>query len=336
MMPIKSLFYWFITLLFIACNKPTPQKGNPIDLYPVKIGKKYGYINASGIVTIQPIFFSVNWFSGNRAIVETAPGKKAMIDKDGNIIFQDTTGFLHIEYQDGLVRFDKKERRCFLDSLGRVKFCLNDSILFAESVFSCERLLIRHTAGYFAYLDPFGKEVYRFQKGFAHSYAEEVGRRNFNGRTCFFNKNGKRLFCVQGPANDFNSGRALIEKNGNIYYIDKKGRIKIKQLPYDQVTPFMNGFAMVEKNKKFGFINTEGIAVIPPKYEKSLIFSEKLAAVQLTDNQWIFIDQYDHRALPQTFEAIAAPGFKGELAYVQYNGSWGYVNKKGEMIWTAK
>ncbi len=241
-----------------------------------------------------------------------------------------------IEYKDGLVRFNKKEKSCFLDSLGQVRFCLSDSILFAETAFSCERLLIRHAAGYFAYLDPYGKEVYRFQRGFPRNYAEDLARRNFNGRTCFFNKNGKRVFCVQGPANDFSSGRALIEKKGTIHYIDNKGRIKIKQLQYDRVTSFVNGFALVEKNNKFGFIDTAGAEVVPPKYEKCLNFSEELAVVQMAENQWVFVDRNNKQALPQTFEAIAAPGFRGELAYVRYNGSWGYVDKKGIMIWITK
>ncbi len=82
-------------MCLLGCTEQIPQ--NSVNLYPVKMGKNYGYINAQGQVIIEPIFFSVNWFSENRAIVETAPGRKAMINKKGNIIFQDTTGFLHIE-----------------------------------------------------------------------------------------------------------------------------------------------------------------------------------------------------------------------------------------------
>ncbi|MFN7119968.1 MAG: WG repeat-containing protein, partial [Saprospiraceae bacterium] len=300
---------------------------------PVKIGKKYGYINVKGEVIIEPKFFSVNWFSDNRAIVETAPGRKAMINKKGNIIFQDTTGFLHIEYKDGLVRFNKNERSCFLDSLGQVRFCLPDSVSFAETAFFDERLLIRHAAGYFAYLDPQGKEVYRFRRGFPGNYHEDKVRRNFNRRTCFFNKNGRRLFCVQGPADDFNSNRALIEQKGNIYYIDNKGYPVIRQLPYDRVTAFVNGFALVEQAEKVGFIDTNGEEVIPPRYEKSLYFSSGLVAVQVAENQWIFVDEHNEQVIPQTFKAVTAPGFVGELAYVYLGGRWCYINKKGDIIW---
>lgn len=328
------LFLCLLSLL--GCKKEAPPV-EITDLYPVKMGTKYGYINAQGKVAIPAKFFSVNWFSGNRAIVETAAGRKAMINKKGEIVFQDTTGFMYLEYADGLVRFNKNDKAiCFVNSLGEPRFCLGDSILFTETAFSCERLLIRHSGGYFAYLNTNGKEVYHFQRGFPGNYSEDLVRRNFNGRTCYFNLSGARQFCVKGRGENFASGLALIMEKKVIHFIDKNGRKKITKLPYESVTPFVNGFAQVQRNKKIGFINTNGNEVIPTIYTKSLFFSSDLLAVQTVDNQWQFINSQNEPAISQTFEEVAAPGFIGELAYVRRGHRWCYINKKGAVVWKSE
>lgn len=335
-MQFRSCFYLGVLLLCLGCTQKAPQEVN--DLYPVKLYKKYGFINAKGEVVIEPKFFSVNWFGGNRAIVETAPGRKAMIDKKGNIIFQDTTGILHIEYQDGLVKFTTKDKqRCFLDSLGKTRFCLSDSILFAESTFSCERLLVRLPGVTFAYLDTNGKEMYRFKRGFPDNYEEEVARRSFNGRTCYFDKNGKRLFCVQGPGRNFNSERALIEQKGNVYFVDKKGNKKIKVPTHSHVASFNEGFAQVQKQGKNGFINTKGEEVIPMLYAQVAPFASGLVAVRrdTTNSKWIFLNERNEQVIPTAYDEVAMPGFRGELAYVRQESTWGYINKKGEWVWKA-
>lgn len=332
---IHLLFFGWIYFLF-SCKKETPPT-DITDLYPVKMGDKYGYINAQGKVVIPAKFFSVNWFRGNRAIVETAAGRKAMINKKGEIVFQDTTGFLHLEYADGLVRFDKNDKAiCFVDSLGKTRFCVGDSILFSETAFSCERLLVRHSGGYFAYLNTNGKEVYQFQRGFPGNYSEDLVRRSFKGRTCYFNPNGARQLCVKGSGENFADGLALIIEKKTIYFIDKNGRKKITKLPYERVTPFVNGFAQVQRGKKIGFINTNGAAVIPTVYTKSMFFSSDLLAVQTPNNQWIFVNNQNQSVLSETFAEVAAPGFVGELAYVRKGKLWCYINKKGKVVWASR
>lgn len=335
----------FLTVfIFIVGCQPKQATPPEVDLYPVKAGNRYGYINAAGKVIIKPQFFSVNWFQENRAIVETAPGKKAMIDLKGNIIFQDTTGFLHLEYRDGLIRFNNLQQDiCFVDSLGKVRFCLDDSVLFSETFFANERLLIRQKIGYFAYLNLQGEAVYRFRRGFPGNYADGLARRNFNGRTCYFNTSGARQFCIKGRGSDFSCGLALITQDKNVLYVDKFGKKKLRNLPYTAVTPFINGFAEVQvhelKNgqlfKRIGFINTEGKETIPLTYIKALSFSSGVVAVQTIAYKWIFLDQNNRLLFSQTFDDVAAPGFVGKLAYVQRAGAWFYINKNGEIVWKA-
>ncbi len=331
------LILCLLVLYCFGCKKPIPS--DQVDLYPIKVGKQYGYINSVGKIAIPPTFFSVNWFQENRAIVETAPGRKALIDTSGQIVFQDTAVFLHLEYQNGLVKMETKDQKtCFLDSLGNTRFCLRDSVLFAESAFSCERLLVRIEGGIFAYLDANGAEVYRFRRGFPGNYSEDRVRRSFGGRTCYFDKKGKNLFCVKGRGSDFSNHLARVEENGHVYFINRKGKKEIISLPYDLVLPFVNDFAMVKRKGKFGFINTAGTEAIPCLYDQIGYFSSDLLAVRQDKKKgkWIFVNSQNKQVIAKEFDEVVLPGFRGELAYVRQDSVWGYINKAGAFVWKSE
>lgn len=64
----------------------------------------------------------------------------------------------------------------------------------------------------------------------------------------------------------FKNGRAKVEKNGKIGFIDMNGEEVIK-CKYDAIYPFENGKAKVELNGKYGFINEQGEEIIEPKFD---------------------------------------------------------------------
>lgn len=328
-------YIWIsLWVLVLSCQRDISSE--QVELYPIHINGKYGYINAQGTVVVAPKFFSVNWFNGNRALVETTLLRKAIIDENGNIIFQDTTAFWYPAFQEGLLKAETKDRKtCFLDSLGKTRFCLSDSVFFVESGFSCGRLLVRLHSGIFAYLDTDGKEVYRFKHGFPGNYSEDIARRSFKGRTCYYNKKGRQLFCIKGWGGDFSNGLALVAQQNKTYFIDHKGKAKLVHLPYDTITPFVNGFAQITKNQQVGFINTDGKIIITPQYDKSLYFSSNVVAVQ-KQGKWQFLNEYNQVLFPKLFDEVAAPGFVGELAYVRQGKEWFYINKNGNIIWKSK
>jgi hypothetical protein len=61
---------------------------------------------------------------------------------------------------------------------------------------------------------------------------------------------------------------------------------------YDDAGTFREGLAVVQKNGKYGYINREGVEVVPCVY----------------DGAW---------------------GFSEGLARVRKNGKWGYINREG-------
>lgn len=328
---------WYIAWLLLgwSCKKvaPVPEY---VDLYPVKIGKNYGYINAQGDLVIPPKFYRVDyWFKNNRVIVETSPGRPAMIDPKGNVLFQDTTGFLYRDYQDGLIKFETADKKiCFVDSLGKIRFCLSDSVIFAESVFSCGRLLVRLPGNVFAYLNTNGKEVYRFRRGFPGNYSEDLVRRSFDGRTCYYDKNGNRQFCVKGRGSDCQSEVMVITDQNRIFLVNKKGKRITDYLSYDNINTFYEGYALVTKNKQMGLLHATGKEVIKPQPDELTDFVDGFA-FRLTVSGWKMININEEIIPVQKLEQVAFPGFIGKLAYVYTDSTWGYINQKGKLVWKS-
>lgn len=88
-------------------------------------------------------------------------------------------------------------------------------------------------------------------------------------------------------------------------YIDKAGKIVIDAHHYESGSNFSEGLAAVQvQNKGWGFIDKTGTLVIPPQFESALSFSEGLAAV-LLDDKWGFIDKNGILVIENQFDWVA-------------------------------
>ena len=89
------------------------------------------------------------------------------------------------------------------------------------------------------------------------------------------------------------------------------------------------------RKSKWGYLNTKGEVVIPPKYFKAEDFSEGLAAV-LTEKGWGYIDTTSKLVIDREF--AWADNFSESLAavYIGNNPAVGernaIINKKGEVV----
>ncbi|MBS1792275.1 MAG: WG repeat-containing protein [Acidobacteria bacterium] len=79
---------------------------------------------------------------------------------------------------------------------------------------------------------------------------------------------------------------------------------------------------------KYGFKDSFGRVVIPPKYDDADTFSDDMAAVKL-NGKWGFINLSGELVIPLKFDNKFH--FSENLAAVQLNGKWGFVDKKGDM-----
>ena len=97
-------------------------------------------------------------------------------------------------------------------------------------------------------------------------------------------------------------------------------------LGFDGVWSFNEGFAAVQKDGKWGYINTKGEQIVECKFDHAWYFHEGLAAVQ-KDGKWGYINTKGEQIVECKFDN--GGDFNEGFAVVKKDGKWGYINTKG-------
>src|SRR5277367_3235970 len=89
------------------------------------------------------------------------------------------------------------------------------------------------------------------------------------------------------------NGTIIVHDDGTTEQVDEEGLpptttfVKadgtVLPMKFDSTLGFQDGFAAVEKDGHYGFINTKGELVIKPQFDGATGFSEHLAAVRVED-----------------------------------------------------
>ena len=98
---------------------------------------------------------------------------------------------------------------------------------------------------------------------------------------------------------------------------------------YDFTGNFYNGYARVNLNNKWGFIDRKGDFMILPKFQSIGNFSEGLAAVK-HNNLWGYLDKNGRVVIDFKFDI--AYQFKNGQAKTMVNGSIIFIDKNGDLV----
>ncbi|MBU3181733.1 WG repeat-containing protein [Clostridium psychrophilum] len=130
-------------------------------------------------------------------------------------------------------------------------------------------------------------------------------------------------------ATDFKNGlaRVYVDFKGGI--INKNGDYILKPT-YNSIGNFSDGLASISKNSKYGFINTNGKIVIKPTLIAVQDFGDGMSLVTLQNHQYTFIDKKGDNIFKQNFDK--AFSFQENLADVNINNKWGFINTKGDLV----
>ncbi len=79
----------------------------------------------------------------------------------------------------------------------------------------------------------------------------------------------------------FSDDMALVERDGQWFYINKDGSQATPALSYNHTENFVNGYAKVRSGKFWGYIDKTGTEVIPTVYD--LVDLQKLPIKELLD-----------------------------------------------------
>lgn len=102
---------------------------------------------------------------------------------------------------------------------------------------------------------------------------------------------------------------------------------------YNSINETREGLAAVQKGYRWGFVNEQGVEVVPPKYDLVWDFNDGLAEVRLGGKVG-FVDKTGKEVVPVKYDWVG--DFHGGLAKVRssrnYAYVYGYVDKKGNEI----
>ncbi len=325
------------------------------------MAKKYGFIDKSGKVVIEPQFdIESEWdkvyhsrsgaFSEGLALVKK-DGKWGFIDKNGKMVIEpqfDEAG----DFFEGFACVEKDGKWGFIDKSGKMVI----EPQFDYPGYFSEGLAQVIKDGKYGYIDKSGKvviepqfdrvrQVFNFSEGLAQVekdyYSADNLPRADDYNWGYIDKNGKVVIEPQfNYVSAFSEGLALVKKDGKWGFIDKNGKMVIEP-QFDNAREFSEGFAGVEKDRKWGFIDKSGKMVIEPQFDEVSDFSEGLAQVNkggefqvlsqvIEGGKWGFIDKSGKVLIEPQFDHTR--DFSEGFAQVKKDGKYGFIDKSGKVV----
>lgn len=264
---------------------------------PVRLRKKWGYIDTLGNLVIDTIYTYAGSFSNGLGRVQR-DGKMGFINVNGEIVvptrYQEAQDFT-----DGLASVYNGDKWGFINTDGKVAIDFRFDVV--ESFYNG-----RATFGQWG-----GEKMY-------HGMIDKTGTIIFPAKyesTFFFDPRFADLSYVMA--------------GGKYGFINKAGQIVIKPI-YDEVMPtYENGIFWVKSAGKFFLINTKGVQV-GGAFEECDHFSEGLAAVGL-NGKYGFVDNTGKLVITPRFSGIRE-SFKNGYALVNLGEKSIKINRKGEEV----
>ncbi len=284
-----------------------------MSLFPVERDGKWGYIDKSGKIAIQPKYEDAEFFSEGLARVKVY-GKWGFIDETGNMAIQrqyENVG----DFSDGLAKVEVSGKWGYIDTKGNTVIAPK----YGRAEDFHEGLAAVRDGGWlsakWAFIDKNGKIV-------AGSLGKEEGAAYREGATA-----PRREFSEVG---DFSEGMARVKIDGKWGYIDNSGNLKVNPR-FENAGNFMDGLANVEVDGRWGYIDKSGNFTIKPQFHSAEPFSsDGLALVRvggMFGGKYGFIDKTGKHVITPRF-TNAGP-FSDGLARVEIDGKWGYIDKGG-------
>ena len=139
------------------------------------------------------------------------------------------------------------------------------------------------------------------------------------------------LYMKYDVVGNFYNGYAHVELNYKYNFIDVQGNLVSPNQWFNNVGIFTNGYAWVRLNNKYNFIDTQGKLVSPNQWFDGVgIFTNGYATVKL-NNKYNFIDVQGNMVSPnQWFDGVGR--FTNGYATVKLNDKWYRIDTKGNIM----
>lgn len=269
-------------------------------------------------------------------------GRYGLMDRTGKIIRKDITYIG--SFSDGLAKVSFSGRlsgsRTPAFSLGSLSDYLG-SILVPNTMLDYTQYdqLFQQTAALtcdnceWGYIDTLGRVAIKPAYTAAQDFVNEAAIVNCNGKWGMLNREGRELIPCQYDAISFleNTGNRMVKvhlQQPKYGLIDTLGQLTVSAV-YEEIGSFSDGRLAVKRNGLWGFVNRDGLEVIPCRFREVQDFSEGMAAVKV-GNLWGFIDLDGDTAIPIAY--AAAGNFRESKAWVKDDTGVYYINRQREVV----
>jgi len=274
----------------------------------VKLNDKYGYINRSGDYVIEPQYYYANSFSTE--FPETSYRKES----ERNGVSLEEAFFYNLPYDhESYFRIDTCNNK-----YAEITTIIEDSIYAAKTVANERFMFIDKN-----YL-PITDTV--FEDLVFNGYFDRKIKVKTGTKWKLLNLDLSPFCSIEMDTILEIYSELFIYKNNDTYgYITKNGQNITTD--FDCILAFKRGFAAVQQNEKWGFINQNGDLVIPIVYDSVATFSNGLAAVK-QGNLWGYIDESGTEVIKPKFEKQG--WFSTDYAIVNEKNKYGLINMHGD------
>lgn len=337
------LKHGLVSIVILFASLSIKAQPGPEVLFPIEQHQKWGYIDRSGKVVVEPRFEFAGEFAEGLAVVKE-DGKYGFIDQSGKFVIEP-------RYTNA---------RSFSEGLARVQTTLNGPWGFindtgqmviepqfhdvdvSESAYNFHNgLAIIEVNGKKGFINKIGQVVIPPQFYFAYPFSDGLAsvRTTHDDKWGYIDTEGRWAIPPKFDwASFFSEGLAPVTLDGVCGYVDRTGEVKLKpnfkRKEEDCASVwghFDRGLARWMMGDKYGYINKAGEVVIKPDFELTFNFADGMALV-VNDQKYGFIDETGQLVIKPQF--YHAKDFHHGLARVSYaRDGWGYIDKTGKFVW---
>ncbi len=302
-----------LSLLAFAFSCGKSDKTPLPNLFPVSVNGKWGYIDTSGKMKIEPQFDYASSFSEGLALVAMGAGSGEFITLTGEMAGSQGSGYIDErgrlaidlkfemagDFSDGLAVFRENGRYGFINRTGTR--C--DPAAVSTPLRRLQTVLRR----------------WRWMRGAssgALSTKKDSLRRD-RLRRCL---RVQRWLCDRPDREESR-------------FVNEFCRSVVPPV-YDSALPFSEGLAPVVINGKWAYLDPAGRVRIPPRFTSAGKFSGGLAGVRDAEG-WCFVDPNGKTVLRDSkWDAVGL--FSEDLAVFLQGEKWGYLDRKGDVVIAPK
>lgn len=299
----------------------------PLEYDYLDYNKEYVIVAKEGVIEVYDKEFKKLEIENNTRVIlgigkylySVKNNKLGVIDKNGKVIITPKyDNFLKLNDRDIMIGY--KDGKSYLINLETKKEKLLDYENFGEE---SEGMILTLKDRKLGYIDIEGNEIIpnKYEAAFKVQMGSKYLQVKENEKWMLVNKKGEVY--KELPYDDlgeYKDGYILVISNNKLGYIDDEGNEKIvPQFIY--ATSFKNGYAVVGEESGFGVINKENEKVIPLIYDEVEI-KDNYVYVKM-DNKRGILDLNGHEILPVIYDELG--DIENNILFYKKDNESGYM-----------